>query len=165
MKDEATVGLGSWTQRLVVFRFFSFLSSALVVASSPLLSLTSISSSLSRSLSLSQDWIKDPSISPDSFLPSSNTHNPSSSNGPASSAGGGQSGLTPAARQALTKKFIVQPADTSLSCPICKEGFKAEYSDDEEEWIWKNAVEEEGIVSGLFFLSSSLHFGSLVDNH
>ncbi|KAL7412047.1 hypothetical protein BDY24DRAFT_394438 [Mrakia frigida] len=91
-----------------------------------------------------KDWIKDPSISPDSFLPSSTSHNPSSSD-PSSSASG-QSGLTPAARQALMKKFVIQPADTAVACPICKESFKGEYSDDEEEWIWKNAVEFEGTI-------------------
>lgn len=56
------------------------------------------------------------------------------------------------------KKFVIQPADTAVACPICKESFKGEYSDDEEEWIWKNAVEFEGTVSLRFLLSLLLSF-------
>lgn len=101
-------------------------------------------------LSRSQDWIKDASISPDSFLPSS-TANPSSTD---TSGAGQQSGLTPAARAALSKKFVVQPADPEVAargCPICKEPFKGEFSEDEEEWIWKNAVEHEGVASRFLY--------------
>ena len=31
-------------------------------------------------------------------------------------------------------------------CPICKELFKNEYSEDEEDWVWRNAVAKDGKV-------------------
>jgi pre-mRNA cleavage complex 2 protein Pcf11 len=31
-------------------------------------------------------------------------------------------------------------------CPICKEPFKNEYSEDEEDWVWRNAIEIDGKV-------------------
>lgn len=102
-----------------------------------------------HSCSISQDWLSDPSISPDSFLPSthaSSSTNPSSSH-PTSSTS--TNALTPQARAALMKKHVVQPADPELAargCPICKEPFKGEFSEDEEEWVWMNAVEEEGVI-------------------
>jgi pre-mRNA cleavage complex 2 protein Pcf11 len=44
--------------------------------------------------------------------------------------------------------WIVAPTEsekTNEPCPICKEKFVSEWSEDEEEWIWKNArkVDEE----------------------
>lgn len=47
-----------------------------------------------------------------------------------------------------TDMWIVAPTDsekTNEPCPICKEKFVSEWSEDEEEWIWKNArkVDEE----------------------
>ena len=43
---------------------------------------------------------------------------------------------------------VVVPMDStvaSLPCPICKEKFQSEWSEDDEEWIWRNAVEIDGI--------------------
>ena len=33
-----------------------------------------------------------------------------------------------------------------FSCPICKELMKREFLDDEEEWVWKNAVKRDDKV-------------------
>jgi hypothetical protein len=32
---------------------------------------------------------------------------------------------------------------------VCKEAFKAEWSEDEEEWVWRNAINISGKVSNL----------------
>ncbi|KAG6854830.1 hypothetical protein C0991_012020 [Blastosporella zonata] len=43
----------------------------------------------------------------------------------------------------LRAKFIVVPPGAEakqISCPICKEAFKSEFSEEEEDWVWKNAV-------------------------
>ncbi|WFD33873.1 hypothetical protein MCUN1_000696 [Malassezia cuniculi] len=46
-----------------------------------------------------------------------------------------------------TKMTVVVPMDSAVAskpCPICKEKFQSEWSEDEEEWIWRNAVEIDG---------------------
>ncbi|KAH0587693.1 hypothetical protein J132_00504 [Termitomyces sp. J132] len=43
----------------------------------------------------------------------------------------------------LRAKFIVVPSGAEakqISCPICKETFKSEFSEEEEDWVWRNAV-------------------------
>ena len=50
----------------------------------------------------------------------------------------------------LRTHFVVVPAGDearTISCPICKEVFKAEFNEDDEDWIWKNAVKVESRVS------------------
>lgn len=60
--------------------------------------------------------------------------------------------LTPAQEaelKAATKAFVPAPSDdpgvATKPCPICKELFKSEWSEEEEEWIWKNAVKVNGV--------------------
>ncbi|KAH7914222.1 hypothetical protein BJ138DRAFT_1177497 [Hygrophoropsis aurantiaca] len=40
---------------------------------------------------------------------------------------------------------IVPPGDEAktISCPICKEILKSEFLEDDEEWVWKNAVKKD----------------------
>ena len=33
-----------------------------------------------------------------------------------------------------------------ISCPICKEPLKSEFLEDDEEWVWRNAVKREDKV-------------------
>ncbi|KAG6821614.1 hypothetical protein H0H93_000123 [Arthromyces matolae] len=43
----------------------------------------------------------------------------------------------------LRSKFVVVPPGAEaeqISCPICKEILKSEFLDDEEDWVWRNAV-------------------------
>jgi len=43
----------------------------------------------------------------------------------------------------LRSRFVVVlPGDEAkhVTCPICKEVFKSEFNEDDEEWIWKNAI-------------------------
>ena len=40
----------------------------------------------------------------------------------------------------------------SISCPICKESLKSEFLEDDEEWVWRNAVKKDDKV-WLHFLS------------
>jgi hypothetical protein len=43
---------------------------------------------------------------------------------------------------------IVAPGDEAkpFSCPVCKEPMKCEFLEDEEEWVWKNAVKKDDKV-------------------
>ncbi|KAJ8587211.1 hypothetical protein M405DRAFT_319900 [Rhizopogon salebrosus TDB-379] len=46
----------------------------------------------------------------------------------------------------LRTKFVVVPSGDEakpISCPICKETLKTEFLEDDEEWVWKNAVRKE----------------------
>ncbi|CEH13287.1 mRNA cleavage and polyadenylation factor I/II complex, subunit Pcf11 [Ceraceosorus bombacis] len=61
-------------------------------------------------------------------------------------------GLTPAQQaelRAAAKSFVVAPSDdpsaATRPCPICKELFKSEWNEDEEEWIWKDATKVDGV--------------------
>ncbi|KAJ3976260.1 hypothetical protein EV361DRAFT_884517 [Lentinula raphanica] len=46
----------------------------------------------------------------------------------------------------LRSEFVVVPPGDeakSVSCPICKESLKSEFVEDDEEWVWKNAVKKD----------------------
>lgn len=49
----------------------------------------------------------------------------------------------------LRAQFVVVPPGDeakSISCPICKETMKAEFLEDDEEWVWRNAVKRDDRV-------------------
>lgn len=49
----------------------------------------------------------------------------------------------------LRQQFVVVPPGDEakiITCPICKESLKSEFLEDDEEWVWKNAVMKEGRV-------------------
>lgn len=63
-------------------------------------------------------------------------------------------GLTREQEKALKARFastyVVAPTDPDIvakPCPICKESFKSVYNEDEEEWVWYDALEVNGTVS------------------
>ncbi|PWY96894.1 hypothetical protein BCV70DRAFT_203229 [Testicularia cyperi] len=77
---------------------------------------------------------------------------------------GGKSGLTAAQDKALREKFektfVIAPTDPDLAskpCPICKEVFKSQWSEDEEEWIWLNAIKVDSAESGATYYHASCH--------
>lgn len=43
---------------------------------------------------------------------------------------------------------VVPPGDEAkpISCPICKEPLKSEFLEDDEEWVWRNAVQRDDKV-------------------
>ncbi|KAH7929411.1 hypothetical protein BV22DRAFT_1029463 [Leucogyrophana mollusca] len=46
----------------------------------------------------------------------------------------------------LRAQFVVVPQGDeakTISCPICKETLKSEFLEDDEEWVWKNAVKKD----------------------
>ncbi|KAH7887649.1 hypothetical protein F5I97DRAFT_1806239 [Phlebopus sp. FC_14] len=46
----------------------------------------------------------------------------------------------------LRAQFVVVPAGDeakAISCPICKENMESEFLEDDEEWVWKNAVKKD----------------------
>ena len=56
----------------------------------------------------------------------------------------------------LRARFVVVPPGDEakhVTCPICKEVHKSEFNEDDEEWIWKNALKIDDKVSS--FLNRS----------
>ncbi|GBE79674.1 hypothetical protein BKA93DRAFT_758248 [Sparassis latifolia] len=46
----------------------------------------------------------------------------------------------------LRSLYVVVPSGDeakSISCPICKEPLKSEFLEDDEEWVWRNAVKKD----------------------
>lgn len=91
---------------------------------------------------LQQDWIRG-------------GHDDSGPTGRDGARGEGQKGGSSAAQEAALRAsfaaaFVVAPTDPEKAahpCPICKEPFKSEWSEEEEEWLWRNAQEVDGTVS------------------
>nr|GAT59894.1 predicted protein [Mycena chlorophos] len=49
----------------------------------------------------------------------------------------------------LRAQYVVVPRGeeaTPVSCPVCKEQFKSEFLDEDEEWVWRNAVYKDDRV-------------------
>jgi len=46
---------------------------------------------------------------------------------------------------------VVPPGDEAklISCPICKEILKSEFLEDDEDWVWKNAILKDDRVCTL----------------
>lgn len=58
----------------------------------------------------------------------------------------------------LRAQFVVVPPGDeakSISCPICKETMKSEFLEDDEEWVWRNAVRKDDRVCDHVFSSLS----------
>lgn len=52
----------------------------------------------------------------------------------------------------LRKMYVVvPPGDESktISCPVCKEQLKTEFMEEDEEWVWRNAIMAKGKVCSL----------------
>ncbi|TIA92500.1 hypothetical protein E3P99_00600 [Wallemia hederae] len=52
-------------------------------------------------------------------------------------------------RKKLESSSVPVPIDAEEAaqlCPICKEKFKSEFSEEDEEWVWVNATEDQGTV-------------------
>jgi hypothetical protein len=82
-----------------------------------------------------QDWVKDFSSSSEAG-PSTQIQNNGDGKQPAR--------LTAEKLAAYRLKWVRVPTDPTKAaqpCPICKEAFKGEWSEQEEEWVWKNAME------------------------
>ncbi|WWC61879.1 uncharacterized protein I303_104464 [Kwoniella dejecticola CBS 10117] len=96
-----------------------------------------------RWLPRSEEWIKDTYSSNAEAGPS----NPSTNltNSPGKTASGGT--ISAERLNQLRAKWVKVPQDTKKAasvCPVCKEAFVKEWSEDEEEWIWKNALNING---------------------
>lgn len=49
----------------------------------------------------------------------------------------------------LRAQFVVVPPGAEarvISCPICKETLKSEFLEEDEEWVWRNAVKKDDKV-------------------
>lgn len=58
-------------------------------------------------------------------------------------------------RAELMKRKVIAPTDTkklAKGCPICREKFKSEWSDEEEDWVFYNALSIDGTVRCLLLL-------------
>lgn len=43
----------------------------------------------------------------------------------------------------LRASIVIVPAGEetkSITCPVCKESLRSEFLDEEEEWVWRNAI-------------------------
>ncbi|GAA5907113.1 Pcf11p [Sporobolomyces salmoneus] len=96
-----------------------------------------------------EDWYTSDNDS--SLISFSNPSDPSGSSGSPVKDGNGTSkgGTNVIDRAALLKKKVSVPPAGGLGdkpCPICQDKFKSEWSDEEEEWVWWNAVNVDGIL-------------------
>lgn len=61
-----------------------------------------------------------------------------------------------ALRAKIEKSYVLVPRDADVAaqpCRICKEPFQSEWSEDEEEWVWRNAV----LVDQVYYHASCFH--------
>ncbi|VDB85436.1 unnamed protein product [Peniophora sp. CBMAI 1063] len=51
-------------------------------------------------------------------------------------------------RELRAKTVLVPPGDEAkpIACPVCKEILKAEFNEDDEEWVWRNATAVDGRI-------------------
>lgn len=73
-----------------------------------------------------------------------------------------------ALKETFLKTFVIAPTDAEVAakpCGICKEPFKSQWSEDEEEFVWLNAIKVED-ASGVVYYHASCHFSakSLTDS-
>lgn len=65
----------------------------------------------------------------------------------------------------LRARFVVVPPGDEakhVTCPICKETFKSEFNEEDEEWIWKNALKlDDKIYHATCHAEALLTSGSL----
>ena len=50
----------------------------------------------------------------------------------------------------LQAQYVIVPQGDEaqvVSCPICKETLKSEFLEDDEDWVWKNAIKKDDRVS------------------
>ena len=67
----------------------------------------------------------------------------------------------------LRAMFVVVPAGDeakAISCPICKEPLKSEFLEDDEDWVWRNAIKKDDRVRELLlaWLISILTFDARI---
>lgn len=56
----------------------------------------------------------------------------------------------------LRAQYVVVPTGDEakpISCPICKESIKSEWLEDDEEWVWKNAIMKDERVCSEFSIN------------
>jgi len=57
--------------------------------------------------------------------------------------------------QDLRAQYVVVPPGAEaqdVRCPICKETLKSEFLEDDEDWVWKNAVKKDDKVCSISVL-------------
>ena len=48
--------------------------------------------------------------------------------------------------ESMTVPVPSDAEDAAKECPICKEKFKGEFSEEDEEWVWLNALESDNEI-------------------
>jgi len=98
----------------------------------------------------SQDWIHDTSV--DVKGNATDGHRPLN----AKAAAAAEIAKRDAELRALY--VVVPPGDEAkpMSCPICKETIRSEFLEDDEDWVWKNAIRKDDRVCLYNICSSSL---------
>jgi pre-mRNA cleavage complex 2 protein Pcf11 len=89
-----------------------------------------------------QDWVND----------NVNLKGKGNANAPGSSGSDTNTSIEDAAKRdaELRAQFVVVPSgdeSKTISCPICKEVLRSEWLDDDEDWVWRNAVRKDDKVA------------------
>ncbi|CAO1617959.1 unnamed protein product [Parajaminaea phylloscopi] len=85
-----------------------------------------------------------------------------------SSSTGAKNGLTAQQEAELASysaSWVVAPTDPNVGnapCPICKEKFSSEWSEDEEEWIWRNATRRTDAGGSEAYYHGSCYYSAKV---
>lgn len=113
-----------------------------------------------RWLPRAEEWVNDIPVAGSSTAPDT------IAGAAAASDAGGANAIAKATKTAeeLQKKWVRVPSgpqSASAVCPVCKEGFKREWSEDEEEWVWRNAIDVSGKVR--FFKPNLLRWDRKAD--
>lgn len=68
----------------------------------------------------------------------------------------------------LRASYVVVPPGEEAKpavCPICKESIKSEYLEDDEEWVWRNAVNVKGQVRSRLRVRSDTRLNMPLPTH
>lgn len=115
-----------------------------------------------RWLPRADEWVRDIPVAGSSTAPDTLAGMDANGNGAGpsgespvkntSGVGAGPAGKPMKSAEELQKKWVRVPEGQGAGgagavCPICKEGFKREWAESEEEWVWRNAIDISGKVS------------------
>ncbi|KAG8880765.1 hypothetical protein FRB97_000558 [Tulasnella sp. 331] len=94
-----------------------------------------------------EDWVHD--VTRDTMAGSSDSSTNDKGKGRAISPTGGVKVNTEERDAKLRASYVVVPPGDeakSIKCPICKESLKTEFLEDDEDWVWRNAVSIKGKI-------------------
>ncbi|KAG9032954.1 hypothetical protein FRB95_000702 [Tulasnella sp. JGI-2019a] len=94
-----------------------------------------------------EDWVHD--VTRDTSAGPSNASSNDKGKGRALSPSGGVKVNAEEREAKLRASYVVVPPGDeakSIKCPICKEGMQTEFLEEDEDWVWRNAVSIKGKI-------------------